>query len=405
MKVQRMPLDSAEGIPDADIIFVGGGLANGLIAWRLALLQPKLRILLLESGQTLGGNHTWCFHEDDVSANQKKWLAPFIVHQWSHYSVYFPGKSRRLESGYFAVTSERFHSVVQAALGTRARTQTPVQTVAPRRVHLQNGQVLTAHAVIDGRGVQASPFVSLGYQKFLGQELRLNAPHGLNGPILMDACVPQQGGYRFVYVLPLAVDTVLVEDTFFADDSQHDLHLLRRNIAAYVRQQGWTVMATVREELGVLPLTLAGNPQAFWDAADGLVKSGLSAGLFNPATGYSLPNAVKLADCLSTLPAGQLRTECLFDVVRTHALKEWNEQGFFRLLNRMLFFAAAPQERWRVLEKFYGLPLPLIKRFYAARLHLFDKMQILSGKPPVAMGAAMRAAFITPQALARRATL
>lgn len=398
-----MPLDAAAGVPDADLIFVGGGLANGLIAWRLSRLQPKLRILLLESGQMLGGSHTWCFHEDDVTAKQKKWLAPLIVHQWDHYSVHFPGKSRRLDSGYFAVTSKRFHNVIQAELGARANLQTRVQSVSPKMVHLPGGQVLTAHAVIDGRGIQASPFVSIAYQKFLGQELRLNTAHGLKGPILMDACVPQHDGYRFVYVLPLATDTVLVKDTFFANDSQVDIHLLRCNIAAYARQQGWEVMAIVREESGVLPLTLAGNPEAFWNAANGIVKSGLSAGLFNPASGYSLPDVVKLADLLSLLPARQLRSEYLFDVVRTHAMKQWSDQGFFRLLNRMLFFAAAPQERWRMLEKFYGLPSPLIRRFYAARLRPFDKIRILTGKPPVAMLAAIRAAFITPQASSKKA--
>lgn len=41
-----------------DLILVGGGLANGLIAWRLKALRPQLRILLAERDATLGGNHT-----------------------------------------------------------------------------------------------------------------------------------------------------------------------------------------------------------------------------------------------------------------------------------------------------------------------------------------------------------
>ncbi len=378
-------------------------MANGLLAWRLSQIQPKLRLMLLESGDTLGGNHTWCFHDGDMTADQKQWLTPLIVHQWDHYSVHFPGRSRQLDSGYFAVTSARFHATLTAQLGTQVRLQTRVQSVGPKRVKLSTGQVLTARAVIDGRGVQPSPFMTLGYQKFLGQELRLSAPHGLRGPVLMDARVAQQDSYRFVYVLPLSPDTVLVEDTFFADDSQVDFHLLRRNIAAYVGQRGWQVMAMVREELGVLPLTLAGNPDSFWKSANGVVKSGLAGGFFNPATGYSLPDAVRFADHLASLSPAQMGAENLFGSMQTHAIRRWHEQGFFRLLNRMLFFAAVPNERWRVFERFYGLPLPLIKRFYAARLNPFDKLRILTGKPPVAMGAALRAAFITPRALASRA--
>lgn len=40
--------------PDADLILVGGGLANGLLALRLRQQRPELRVLLLEQGETLG---------------------------------------------------------------------------------------------------------------------------------------------------------------------------------------------------------------------------------------------------------------------------------------------------------------------------------------------------------------
>jgi len=58
-------------------------------------------------------------------------------------------------------------------------------------------------------------------------------------------------------------------------------------------------------------------------------------------------------------------------------------------LNRMLFRAARPDQRYRVLERFYRLPQPLIERFYAGETTLADKARILSGKPPVPIGAAL----------------
>ena len=39
----------------APLVLAGGGLANGLIAWRLRQLRPELRVTLLEAGPTLGG--------------------------------------------------------------------------------------------------------------------------------------------------------------------------------------------------------------------------------------------------------------------------------------------------------------------------------------------------------------
>ena len=59
-----------------DLILVGGGLANGLIALRLKLLRPELKILLLEQGATLGGNHTWSFYQHDLTPQQHDWIAP-----------------------------------------------------------------------------------------------------------------------------------------------------------------------------------------------------------------------------------------------------------------------------------------------------------------------------------------
>jgi lycopene beta-cyclase len=49
----------------------------------------------------------------------------------------------------------------------------------------------------------------------------------------------------------------------------------------------------------------------------------------------------------------------------------------------MLFRAAAPSERYRVLERFYRLSPGLIRRFYAGESTLVDKVRILTGKPPV----------------------
>ncbi|RYF05326.1 MAG: lycopene cyclase, partial [Oxalobacteraceae bacterium] len=77
---------------------------------------------------------------------------------------------------------------------------------------------------------------------------------------------------------------------------------------------------------------------------------------------------------------------------RLEAQATWKSQGFFRLLNRMLFLAGSPDARWRVMQKFYQLPASLIAHFYAGRLSLADKARILSGKPPVPVLQALSAA-------------
>lgn len=376
--------------PSYDLVLAGGGLANGLLAWRLRSLRPALRILLLEGGEHIGGNHTWSFHDSDLSPEQRAWIAPLVTQRWPRYDVAFPELSRTLAGGYASIAAEDFARVIEPALGDALLTGARIDSLSPTSVRLSDGRLIQAHAVIDGRGMRPSRQLSLGYQTFLGQELRLAAPHGLAHPVIMDATVAQQGGYRFVYLLPFGPDRVLVEDTHYVDSAAWEPERLRANIAAYVEARGWRVAELLREEQGSLPIVLAGDFDAFWDELAGQPSSGLRAGLFHPTTGYSLPHAVRLADRVAALP--ELGAAPLFAAIRAEARGEWQGQRFFRLLNRMLFLAGRPEQRWRVMQRFYRLPAPLIARFYAGRPRLADKARVLSGKPPVPVAQALAAA-------------
>jgi lycopene beta-cyclase len=373
-----------------DLILAGGGLANGLIAWRLKQLRPELRVLCIEEQPHLGGNHTWSFHEGDLTAEQHRWLQPLVVQRWAAYDVHFPQRSRRLSSGYASITSERFADVIQAELGGTLRTGQRITNLTPRAVVLESGEQLQALAVIDGRGVQPTANMVLGQQAFLGQFLRLQAPHGLTAPIIMDARVAQYQGYRFVYVLPFTADTLLIEDTHYVDQHSFSAAQLRQHVAEYAAAQGWEIAECLREEQGVLPITLAGDFAGFWREAAGQPRSGLRAGLFHCTTGYSLPHAVRLADWIAAQPS--LNAETLDRGIRAMAQQAWNSQRFYRLLNRMLFLAGRPANRWQVMQRFYGLSEGLISRFYAGRSTLADKLRVLTGKPPVPINEAVKAA-------------
>lgn len=377
---------------DADLILVGGGLANGLVAWRLLDLQPQLRVLMVESSPGVGGNHTWSWHADDLDEAQQAWMAPFAHHQWPGYSVAFPGFVRHLDSRYLTLPSSVFSQLLTTRLPPESLLLGAAATaLTPTTVTLADGRTLRGRAVLDGRGVRASRHLQLGYQKFVGLEVELAEPHGLDQPLLMDACVDQVDGYRFVYLLPFTPTSLLVEDTVYADGGEMSPERLKRQISDYLDARGWRVRQVLREEQGALPIVLGGDHDAYWHEAAGVARSGLAAGLFHPTTGYSLPDAVRLADKIARAP--QLGAEALFRLVRDHAQACWRRQAFFRLLNRMLFLAATPAERRAVMARFYTLPAPLIARFYAGRPTTVDKLRMLTGKPPVPLWAAARAAL------------
>ena len=71
----------------------------------------------------------------------------------------------------------------------------------------------------------------------------------------MDATVPQRDGFRFMYVLPLAEDRLLVEDTTFSDSPRLDQEALRESVHEYEPQgepaaEIEKVFAAVAEFLG-----------------------------------------------------------------------------------------------------------------------------------------------------------
>lgn len=372
---------------DPDLLLIGGGLANGLLALRLSQLRPDLDVRIVEPSATLGGNHTWSYFATDLTPEQEAWITPLVAHRWPGYSVRFPDHARRLPTGYRSVTSDRFHTVISAALAGRI-VQAAARSVTPAEVVLTDGRRLIARAVIDGRGPVPAPDLALGFQKFVGMEVRLSAPHGLAEPIIMDACVEQHGGYRFLYTLPIDDRTLLIEDTRYTDADDLDRERFRQGVLDYAQDQGWTIEAILREEDGVLPVALDGDIAAHFQRHGSAALSGLRAGLFHPTTGYSLPDAVRLADRLAhAFPANG--DELALSIQR-HATDVWKARAFYRLLNRMLFRAAAPDRRYRILERFYRLPAPLIERFYAAGSTFPDKLRILSGKPPVPVGSALK---------------
>ncbi len=395
----RSVQSSASSGDGARLILAGGGLAAALIARRLSL-DSSDSILILESAPEPFGEHTWSFHLADVGADDLAWLAPMVAHRWPGQSVRFRDYRRELSSGYATLTSASVREAMAQLGNVEVRCGARVESVGADHVSLSDGETLNADCVIDARGYRSSTALVLGYQKFVGLEVETAAPHGVHNPVIMDASVDQHDGYRFVYLLPFSENRVLIEDTRYADGEALDEAVLERDIHDYAHAQGWSISRVLRRERGVLPISLAHDAARFWaEVPPDVPQAGMRAGLFHPTTGYSLPEAVRLANLVAQAwPVGSAE---LAGKIREHALRRHREQRFYRLLNRMLFLAAVPSQRHLVLQRFYRLPEPLIERFYAGRTSPTDMARILVGKPPVpvhrALACLREAPLLTPE--------
>lgn len=372
------------------VVIVGGGLAGSLAALCLAQRRPDVPLLLLEAEDGFGGNHTWSFFDSDVPAAARDLVTALNPVRWPRHTVRFPARSRQFDFAYNAISSDELDRLVRARLPQGAwRTGVKTAQIDPDGVTLADGERIDAQAVIDARGPDGPmPGLELGWQNFVGIEFAARVSNPACATV-MDATVPQKDGYRFVYVLPLAEDRVLVEDTYYADTPSLDIPAVSDRVRALAAERGLSG-AELRHEHGVLPILIGGDPCTFWPESDPLPRLGMRGGFFHATTGYSFGLAVRNAVDLAERNGG-FDSASLAGWTRARFLQHWNGMRFFRVLNRMLFRAAPPLERYKVFEHFYRLPIHLIARFYGGVPTAADKMRILSGKPPVAIGAALKA--------------
>jgi lycopene beta-cyclase len=378
-----------------DVAIIGGGLSGGLMALALVEKRPDLDVRVIEREPMLGGNHIWSFFDSDIHPDHRWLIEPLICHRWQGYDVIFPDHSRTIDAVYNAIESERLNTLVKNRLGADHILHGDVHSIDTHdascaRIYFGNDHILTARHAIDARGPGDLNTLELGWQKFVGQSLTVKGGHGLTRPIVKDASVPQLDGYRFVYCLPLDAETVFVEDTYYSDTPDLDLDAIRGRIAEYAASKNWINTGNAREETGVLPVVIAGDFDAYWaSTGEGQAKAGLRAGRFHATTGYSLPDAVRSAAALPDLI--DLSPPSLAQALKDRAQAHWRGQRFYRMLDTMLFRAAEPEQRYKVLQRFYRLSPALIARFYAGQSSFKDKLRILMGKPPVPLFKAIKA--------------
>lgn len=381
-----------------DLLIVGGGLAGGLTALKFALTHPESRVLLLEESPRLGGHHTWSFHRSDLTNEAFSWIEPLVTCSWTETEVKFPRLTRTIVGGYHSIRSEDFHRVISEKLGDSIVFGANVTQVTSTNVALENGKIYEAACVLDARGVTETPKPKLnGFQKFIGYDVLLEQPHGLKTPLIMDATVPQLDGFRFFYLLPWDESRLLVEETFYSDTPDLNSDRLARSIRSYIERRGWKIAKIEREERGVLPLPMTSD--AIKTANEGeAIPIGMRGGFFHSTTGYSFSEAVRVAEWISTLHKATVSKGAIADIT-TDRVREGltkfrrpfvSRQRFYRMLNRLLFYASEPGLRYTIFQKFYEHPDDLIARFYSGRTSWADRLRILGAKPPMSISRALK---------------
>lgn len=376
---------------NADIAIVGGGLAGCLTAVRLVNAKPNLRVILVEEKAHLGGHSTWIFRESDISADSLSWVQPIIEKTWASCDVNFPRQQKTIEGNVCSFRSATLHSYLTKRLADNVFLNAKATRITESHVELQDQRVISARCVIDARGFTAvgpSPAgAHCGYRKYMSREFLTTKPHGVKAPLMVDANVPQLDGLRYFRLFPWDEQRLVVEEIFYSNTPELNAERIGRSLLSYIDRHGWKIQSSEREESGcqAMPMTseyltssVGGEP----------LPIGFRGGYMHALTGEALPDAVRIADFLSSLE--DLTTETARSGLMRFRRSWLSRQRFYRLLNRLMFYASEPALRYLVLQGFYTQSQDVIERFLSGRTTWSDRMRILRGRPPFPLDRALR---------------
>jgi lycopene beta-cyclase len=362
-----------------DLVIVGGGLAGSLTALTFATLKPDLQIRLIESGNILSGHQTWVFRESDVGAAAMDILRPLLSNSWSEYSVEFPKMKRSFSQNFHCIRSQDFHREVTAKLGSRILLDSKVNKMSDGFVVLESGKVIEGRCILDARGIDVAPEAGLSaFLKSIGIEFKLKSPHGLKSPVAVDANCPQLDGFRYFEVMPLDEKRLIVFENYYSDNPKLNRERIVRSLESYVQRKGWEKDSVLREETSVLPVPMVANLSASLTAGEPL-QIGTRGGYFHSTTTDSLPDTLRIAEILSGV--SDLSTASARETLMKFRRPILSRQRFYRILNRLMFFASEPTLRFNFFQNIYEMPQELIERFYAGRSSWSDRLRILRRRP------------------------
>ncbi|MBK6803068.1 lycopene beta-cyclase CrtY [Novosphingobium sp.] len=363
-----------------DIAIAGAGLAGSLIALALRRARPDLSVLLLEAADEPGQGETWHWLAHQLPDGADLLLSTLRKTSWdSGYEVRFAGLTRRLPGTCHILTPHDLGAALRRELDARAiRCHARVAALEAGAVMLDSGERIAARTVIDCRGFAGGEALSGAWHHTLARHLRLPAPHGLPGPVTIDASLEQGGSLRFLSVLPLGVDELLIADHALLPTARPDRRLASRRIDAYSASRGWLDAALLGHEAGCRPVVAAGDFAAWQSslAMPGVVLAGSRAGLFNPLTGQSIAAAAAIA--LRIAAEAELPGEQLAALIAGEARRHWTATAPGRRLAGLLLGSGAGLT---ALERLYAQDEALIRRFDCAALTRADRLRLACPAP------------------------
>ncbi|MGK2896960.1 MAG: lycopene beta-cyclase CrtY [Candidatus Makana argininalis] len=357
-----------------NIILIGLGLSNGLIAIRLKQHFPDLNILLIDKNLNINSNKTWSFHFNKTFLIQYNWLFPIIDYFWPQYIVNFKNYRRLINNEYLTITSYKFYKLINKYFKKNILFKYVVSILSDHSLKLNNNNILHSDLIIDGRGYKKNKKKKCYFQYFFGQEFKIDKYNYVKNPIIMDFITHQKYGYRFLYILPISKYDILIEDTIYLNNFNLNININNNNILRYLKKNKFHIKNILREEKGIIPIYLYNN-FIFFIKNIKIPCSGLRAGLLNNTTGYSFKDSVFLSNKISKI--NKFTSFYLNKLIINVSNSIWSQNIFLRILNSIFFINNINFKKKKLIKNFYKLSDNLINKFYLCKLKFLEKIKII----------------------------
>lgn len=281
-----------------DYVLAGGGAAGLSLAYHMVHRGPaNKKIAIIDPDHKTQNDRTWCFWIDRPTL-----VDPVVKRRWRHAWFHGPERSHRFSLEpyeYRMIRGIDFYEFVQGDLYARPNVTFIRDRVdriedgeprKPAQVHTAGGERHTAEFVFDSLflprefSVDTSRYYFLK-QHFAGWTIRTEEPvFDPDAITLFDLRVPQNGAFRFMYLLSESPNRALVEYTLFSSDilpAQEYKQAIRDYIRDYLGDTAYTVE---EEEDGIIPMT----DQPFSrESGQRVMTIGTRGGRVKPSTGFA----------------------------------------------------------------------------------------------------------------------
>jgi len=279
-----------------DYILAGGGAAGLSLAYQMVhggLQDRRILIIDLDTKQT--NDRTWCFWSDGATP-----FDSIVKKRWSHIWFHGPERSHRFSLDpyeYRMIRGIDFYEFTRRDLEQRDTVDILTARVASiedgrdqATVILEDGRRFTADWVFDSLFLAREFRVDEERYHFLKQHFRgwvIETDQDVfdsDAATMFDLRIPQDGAFRFMYILPENERKALVEYTFFSEtllSAEEYEEGLRTYLESYYPGVAYRI---VEYEDGIIPMTEQPFPRR---GGERIMFTGTKGGRVKASTGFA----------------------------------------------------------------------------------------------------------------------